>query len=138
MEHAGSMQRVREVPLQWEDLPVSSSPVLLRQDCVLLVLGRAGRHRLPAGNRLSIAVCRGMEAGSAHLLPSSLQPLLPSHKSSAGVLLHSREQADKQRCARVCVYAQQRRRGLANMDSRFSSPQWLCKGMKGLHQGKEP
>jgi len=25
---------------------------------------------------------------------------------------------------------------LANMDSRFSSPQWLCKGMKGLHQGK--
>lgn len=24
------------------------------------------------------------------------------------------------------------------MDSRFSSPPWLCKGMKGLHQGKEP
>lgn len=22
------------------------------------------------------------------------------------------------------------------MDSRFSSSQWLCKGMKGLHQGK--
>lgn len=47
----------REVRLQWEDLPVSSSPVILRQDCVLLVLWRAGRHRLPAGNRLSVAVC---------------------------------------------------------------------------------
>lgn len=70
---------------------------------MLLVLWRAGRHRLPAGNRLSIAVCRGMEAGSAHLLASSLQPLLPSHKSGAAVLLHSREQADKQRCVRVCV-----------------------------------
>lgn len=96
-------ERDREVPLQWEDLPVSSSPVVPRQGCVQLVLWRAGRHRLPAGNRLSIAVCRGMEALRAPLLPSSLPPLLPSHKSGADVLLHSRQKANKQRCVSVCV-----------------------------------
>lgn len=40
-------------------------------------------------------------------------------------------------CECICVCMNEGER-LANMDSRFSSPQWLCKGMKGLHQGKEP